>query len=178
MSIDQKYNFTSPRETVEVHLSDGRVIAGPRGGTLEEFFSIYLEKDLPPIVGAIVNGKLTELSFPVNMDVEVHPVTMEDADGMRFYRRSLTFILERAFHDLYPDAILTVDHSVTSGGYFCQVYRRSPLSKNELSQLEKRMRELVQEDIKFERMKISLKEGIEYFEGKGYHHLPSNSRQK
>ena len=169
MSINQKHKFTSPRETVEVHLSDGRVISGPRGGTLEEFFSIYQEKDLPPIVGAIVNGRLTELSYPVNMDVEVHPVTMEEADGMRFYRRSLTFILERAFHDLYPDAILTVDHSVTSGGYFCQVYRRSPLSKSELSQLEKRMRELVQEDIKFERMKISLKEGIKYFEDKGYH---------
>ena len=169
MDNEQLFEFTTPRETVEIHLSDGRVISGPRGGTLEEFFSIYQEKDLPPIVGAIVNGKLTELSYPVDMDVEVHPVTMKDADGMRFYRRSLTFILERAFHDLYPDAILTVDHSVTSGGYFCQVYRRSPLSINELSQLEKRMRELVNEDIKFERIKISLKEGIDYFEGKGYH---------
>ena len=169
MSKDLKFNFTAPREKVEIHLSDGRVISGPRGGTLEEFLSIYQEKDLPPIVGAIVNGKLTELSYPVNMDVEVHPVTMKDADGMRFYRRSLTFILERAFHDLYPDAILTVDHSVTSGGYFCQVYRRSPLSINELSQLGKRMRELVKEDIKFERMKISLNDGIKYFEEKGYH---------
>jgi uridine kinase len=169
MNVDKKFIFTSPRKDVEIHLSDGRVISGSRGGTLEEFFSILQEKDLPPIVGAIVNGKLTELSYPVNMDVEVHPVTMEDADGMRFYRRSLTFILERAFHDLHPDAILTVDHSVTSGGYFCQVYRRSPLSKNELSQLEKRMRELVNEDVKFERMKISLEEGIKYFEERGYH---------
>jgi uridine kinase len=168
MSKDLKFEFTNPREKVEIHLSDGRVISGPRGGTLEEFLSIYQEKDLPPIVGAIVNGRLTELSYSVNMDVEVHPVTMEDADGMRFYRRSLTFILERAFHDLHPDAILTVDHSVTSGGYFCQVYRRSPLSKNELTQLEKRMQELVKEDIKFERMKISLDEGISYFKEKGY----------
>ena len=124
MNSEPKFEFVTPRENVEIHLSGGKIISGPRGGTLEEFFSIYQEKELPPIVGAIVNGKLTELSYPVTMEVEVQPITMKDADGMRFYRRSLTFILERAFHDLHPDGILTVDHSVTSGGYFCQVYRR------------------------------------------------------
>ncbi|MFV1948785.1 MAG: nucleoside kinase, partial [Anaerolineales bacterium] len=100
--------------------------------------------------------------------VQVHPITMEDADGMRFYRRSLTFLLESAFHDLHPDAILTVDHSVTSGGYYCQVYRRSPLTAQELSVLEKRMRDLVKDNIIFERLKVSLQEGIEIFNKKGY----------
>jgi uridine kinase len=102
------------------------------------------------------------------MDVDVHPITMGDSDGMRFYRRSLTFLLERAFHDLHKDAILTVDHSVTSGGYFCQVFRRSPLTTAELTELEKRMRKLVKDDIRFERLKVSLQEGIEYFEERGY----------
>jgi uridine kinase len=87
---------------------------------------------------------------------------------MRFYRRSLTFLLETAFSDLFPDAILTVDHSVTSGGYFCQVYRRSPLSDEELDQLETRMRELVNENIPFERLQVSLEEGKEYFQKLGY----------
>jgi uridine kinase len=160
--------FVDPRDTVELHLSNGEVISGPRGSTLQTFFKLLEQRGLPPIVGAIVNGKLTELSFPVTMDVQVHPVTMEDADGMRFYRRSLTFLLESAFHDLQPDAILTIDHSVTSGGYYCQVFRRSPLTAEELSLLEKRMRELVDEDKKFERMQISLQEGIDIFNKQGY----------
>ncbi|MGB2962963.1 MAG: nucleoside kinase [Anaerolineales bacterium] len=168
MSSEQKFKFVKPREEVEIHLSNGEVISGPRGSTLEDYFSILQDSGLPPIVGATVNGKLTELSYPVTMDVEVHPVTMEESDGMRFYRRSLTFLLERAFHDLYSDAILTIDHSVTSGGYFCQVYRRSPLDAEELILLEKRMRELVEEDIRFERLKVSLQEGIKYFEERGY----------
>lgn len=157
-----------PRETVEIHLSKGEVISGPRGGTLEEYFKLLEEQGTPPIVGAVVNGKLTELSYPVMMDVKVQPITMEGSDGMRFYRRSLTFLLESAFSDLFPDAILTVDHSVTSGGYFCQVYRRAPLSEMELEQLDKRMRELVDANIKFERLRVSLEEGIDYFEKKGY----------
>jgi len=168
MNRRENYKFVEPKKDVEIHLSNGKVISGPRGSTLEEFLDLLEERGLPPIVGAVVNGKLTELSYSVEMDVEVHPITMESADGMRFYRRSLIFLLETAFSDLFPDAILTVDHSVTSGGYFCQVYRRSPLSDEELGQLEDRMRELVSANIPFERLQISLEEGIEYFRKLGY----------
>ncbi|HDD56067.1 MAG TPA: nucleoside kinase [Chloroflexi bacterium] len=168
MNRRENYKFVEPKKDVEIHLSNGKVISGPRGSTLEEFLGLLEERGLPPIVGAVVNGKLTELSYSVEMDVEVHPITMESADGMRFYRRSLIFLLETAFSDLFPDAILTVDHSVTSGGYFCQVYRRSPLSDEELGQLEDRMRELVSANIPFERLQISLEEGIEYFRKLGY----------
>jgi uridine kinase len=168
MTSRADYKFVEPSETVEIYLSNGEVITGPRGGSLEAFLALLEERGLPPIVGAVVNGKLTELSYSVNMDVEVRPITMESADGMRFYRRSLTFLLETAFSELFPDAILTVDHSVTSGGYFCQVYRRSPLSDQELDQLEEQMRKLVQENIPFERLQISLEEGREYFKKLGY----------
>jgi uridine kinase len=168
MANRDEFSFVEPSKDVEIHLSNGEVISGPKGGTLEEFLALLEERGLPPIVGAVVNGKLTELSYTVELDVEVHPITMETADGMRFYRRSLTFLLETAFSDLFPDAILTVDHSVTSGGYFCQVYRRSPLSDEELDQLETRMRELVNENIPFERLQVSLEEGKEYFQKLGY----------
>ncbi len=168
MSTPKEFEFITPSEKIEIHLSNGEVISGPRGRTLEEFFELLQARGMPPIVGAVVNGKLTELSFPVTMDGKVHPITMEDADGMRFYRRSLTFLLESAFHDLYPDAILTVDHSVTSGGYYCQVYHRTPLDTAEISALENRMRELVDEDIKFEKIKVSLEEGIKIFNNKGH----------
>lgn len=169
MAPDDTFKFVDPRNTVEIHLSNGEVISGPRGARLEEFLAPLDERGLPPIVGAIVNGKLAELSYPVKLDVEVHPITMETADGMRFYRRSLTYLLETAFLDLFPDAILTVDHSVTSGGYFCQVYRRSPLSEEELDQLENRMREYVDQNLPFERLEVSLEEGIAYFKKLGYH---------
>ena len=168
MASNNIFKFVESRNTVEIHLSNGEVISGPRGATLEEFLAPLEERGLPPIVGAIVNGRLAELSYLVKLDVEVDPITMESADGMRFYRRSLTYLLETAFLDLYPDAILTVDHSVTSGGYFCQVYRRSPLNEEELDHLENRMRELVDQNLPFERLEVSLEEGIDYFKKLGY----------
>jgi len=159
--------IVNPSPTVEVHLHDGRVLSGPRGASVGHFLQILKDHD-PPIVGAIVNRQLRELTYPIEIESHIKPVTMGQADGMRFYRRSLTFLLESAFVDLFPNAILTIDHSVTSGGYFCQVFDRSPLTEEDLSSLEKRMRELVKENIPLKRHTVPLTEAMDYFQKRGH----------
>ena len=94
--------FVEPRDTIEVYLPDGRVLQANRNSTLEDLLQVLPEWKKPPIVGAIVNGVLRELSHPLKMDAEVKPLNMADADGARIYRRSLNFLLEAAFQDLYP----------------------------------------------------------------------------
>jgi uridine kinase len=164
MSITKsKFEFVSPRQTVEIHLADGRAISGPRGAMVGEFLNAYIDPNLPPVVGAIVNGELRELTYPILMEAQVRPVTMGEADGMRIYRRSLTFLLDSAFHELFPEAVLNIDHSVSSGGYYCQVTQRPPLSPQELKQLEDRMREIVEADLPFEKRTAPLSEAIDYF---------------
>ena len=159
--------FVNPRPTVEVHLPDGRVLSGPRNAPVGEFLHALEDADTPPIVGAIVNHVLRELTYPVTMDALVQPVTMGEADGMRIYRRSLTYLLEASFNELFPDAILTVDHSVSSGGYYCQVSGRPPLTLKELKSLEDRMENLVKEDIPFCRKEVPLEEAVQYFKSCG-----------
>jgi uridine kinase len=120
------------------------------------------------LIAAIVNGDLRELTYPINIESRVIPVTMSDPDGARIYRRSLTFLLEMAFSDLFPDTTLFVDHSVASGGYYCQVTGRGPLSESELGTLKAHMQELVKANLPFERREVPLKEAIEYFHSRGY----------
>lgn len=168
MSESPKIQFVSPRSTIEIHLPDDRVISGPRGAAIVEFFNILEGYETAPIVGAVINGQLRELTFKLEMDAKVRPITMGEADGMRFYRRSLTFLLESAFSELFPNAFMTIDHSVSSGGYFCQVFNRAPLSETELARLKVRMRELIEADIPFTREEVPLEEAVGYFEKKGY----------
>jgi uridine kinase len=167
MIANEAFQLVEPRSSVEIQLPDGRVVAGPRNAPVGQFLKLVEDPEMPPVVGAVVNGELRELTFPVKMDSTVIPVTMGDADGMRIYRRSLTFLLEAAFDTLFPGAILTVDHSVASGGYYCQVSERSPLTKEELQRLEQTMRKLVEEDLPFRRQEVPLQEAIEYFKNKG-----------
>ncbi|MFC1878488.1 nucleoside kinase [Chloroflexota bacterium] len=161
------FQIVSPSENVEIYLPDGRVLSGPRNAKVGEFFRILPEKDDPPIVGAIVNGELRELTYPIKIDSHVRPVTMSQADGMRIYRRSLIFLLEASFDKCYPEAILKVNHSVSSGGYYCEVSGRPHLTEDEIKSLEAHMWELVEADQKFTRSQVPLPEAIAYFDKQG-----------
>ncbi|HNT23045.1 MAG TPA: nucleoside kinase [Anaerolineales bacterium] len=165
------FSLVSPSSTVEIHLPDDRVISGPRGAAIGEFLKVIQnteEGEANPIVGAVVNGELRELTYPIKMESRVKPVTMGESDGMLIYRRCLTFLLDAAFEELFPEAVLTVDHSISSGGYYCEVKQRPPLNEEELAQLEAQMRALVAADLPFLKREAPISEAIAYFQAKGY----------
>ncbi|MCX6054947.1 MAG: nucleoside kinase [Chloroflexi bacterium] len=157
----------SSRKTIEIILPDGRVYTGSRGSTLETLLKKLPEWDTPPIMGAIVNGELRELTYAIELDSRIRLVTMGDDDGARIYRRSITFLLEAAFEELFPQAQMTLDHSVSAGGYYCQVSGIENFSIEELTRVKERMQELVRENIQFMRKIVPLNEVINYFQLRG-----------
>ncbi|MBI5933251.1 MAG: nucleoside kinase [Chloroflexi bacterium] len=158
----KQFHLASSSSTVQIHLPDGRALAGPRGAKVGEFLEVVKKDFKAPIVAAVINNELHELTYPIEMESKVNPITMDSADGARIYRRSLVFLLEMAFAEFFPQAKLTIDHSLSSGGYFCQVSGRA-LSPSELDALDSHMRALVKEDIPFGRREIPLEEAVQYF---------------
>ena len=162
------YQTTVPRPTVEVLLPDGRILCGPRNRPIADFL-----KGLPewnqhdPVMGAVINGELRELTHPVEMDSRVQIIKMSHPDGSGIYRRSVTFLLEAAFEDTFPAADISIDHSLSSGGFYCSVINRGPLSEEELDAVEARMKELAAADLPFERRVVPLPDAIAYFQSKG-----------
>ena len=156
-------SLTPPSPTVQLHLPDGRVLTGPRGAKVGDFLRVVRDDFPAPIVAAIVEDELRELTFPIEMESRVQPITMDSADGARIYRRSLIFLLEMAFADLFPEDKLNIDHSVSSGGFFCQASGRDPLEQEELNQLELYLRDLIQADLPFVRKEIPIAEAVAYF---------------
>jgi uridine kinase len=166
---DKKHDvrFTNLNEEIQVHLPDNRVISGSRGIPVERFLNLIEGEDAPQIVGAVVNGALRELTYQIDIESKIAPVTMGTADGMRIYRRSLTLLLGAACEKLFPGVDLVVDHSVSFGGYFCRVLNRDALSEEELFCLKERMTELVEQDLVIERREVSINRAIKHFESTG-----------
>jgi uridine kinase len=163
-----------PRDTAQIWLEDGRVFEGPVGTPLEEF--IRAAGSDPgaadsgtrvPTVAALINNELRELTYRVESDIEVTPITMGHSDGFRIYRRSLAFLLVTAVHELFPEATIFVDHSLTFGGYFCQVEGRAPFTAGELARIEARMREMVDADEPIRKTRVPLSEAISLFRARG-----------
>ena len=160
--------ITQPAKNIEVHLPNGKTLSGPRGTQVGEFLAKAKDDFSAPIVAAIINNQIHELIFPIDIESHCQPVTMDTADGARIYRRSLVFLLEMVFAQLFPKGRLNIDHSVSSGGFYCEVTGRETLSQEELDSLKDHMKKLIREDHPFVRKEIPLQEAVEYFKQRGY----------
>ncbi len=157
-----KLDHTSDR--VQIYLESGKVISGPRGSLVGDLLSFVKEDYDAKIVGAVVNGSLRELTYAIDIESKVQPITMSSADGMRIYRRSLVMLLESAFFTKYPGRKIVIDHSVSFGGYFCRVDDGSPLTSEDLDTLDAEMKRLVELDLPIQRREVPLQDAIDYFE--------------
>lgn len=157
-----------PRRTVQARFPDGRIFEGPVGTPVEAFIRAAVPAEDIPIMAAIVNGKLRELSHPLSWDSSVQPLSMQTSDGLRIFQRSLTFVLVVAAHELFPEATIIVDHSIPTGGFFCEVAGRPPFSVEELAHLEQRMREIVRADEPIRKHVVPISEAVAVFQQQGY----------
>ena len=158
----------APRRTVQVHFPDGLTFEGPIGTPLAAFIQAAYPDIEPPIMAALVDGVLRDCSHPITQDVHARPIDTSTNNGMRIYQRSLSFVLVVAARELYPEARIIIDHSVTLGGFFCQVEGRPAFDDRELARIEARMREIVAADEPITRETVPVETAISLFASQGY----------
>jgi len=156
-----------PRQTAQVRFPDGRTFEAPVGTPVEQYVKAALGNGQVPVVAALVDGELHELTYPLRSDARVDPVFLSDSDGVRIYRRSLSFLLVTVVRELFPQVQIHVDYTLPFGGFFCQVRGREPFSAEELAQIEVRMREIVAQDALIAREPMPLDEAIAIFHARG-----------
>lgn len=140
---------------------NGQQMEVARGTRIEELVRDLEGKKGSQIVAAVVNNEIRELTFPIEQDSVITTVDLSSDDGIRIYQRSLKFLLIKAVHDLFPGRELQVRHSVRRGVFFEIVdYKVTPA---DVERLEKRMRELVDQDHKFIKKVVSIDEAREIF---------------
>ena len=125
-----------------------------------------------PVLAALVDHKLKELSFKIFFPHEVTFIGYNHPDGRRTYIRSECFLLQHAVRDLYPGKVLVVEHSLPSGLY-CELRDGSPggpafkPDAEGMERLRTRMREMVDADLPFTTEKIPSEEAEALFEAQG-----------
>jgi uridine kinase len=132
------------------------------GISLLELCAEYQKDYKSTIVAAKVNNDIKELSYHLYDNCEVEFIDLTDDDGMRIYRRSLSFILIKAVNDLFPDRKVIIGHSISKGIY-CEVKGDTTLTDDEVDSIKNRMKELVESKIPFVKKIMSIEEAKEVF---------------
>ncbi|MFP4429865.1 MAG: nucleoside kinase [Spirochaetota bacterium] len=113
-----------------------------------------------------VNNEITSLSYPLEVNARLEPVTIDSTEGRRVYRRSLCFLLAMAFHEIAPQMHLVIGHSL-GDSYYYTLGEEQTVDAATLAQVEKRMRSLVQEDLEITRCYLAYEDAIRSFEDRG-----------
>ncbi len=154
--------------TIKVRcLNNGVVHEIPRGTSLLQIADIFNVKLSYPILGALVNNCIEELSYEVYQPKKISFIDITHPDGMRMYLRSLSFILYKAVHDLFPHASLRINHNI-SKGYFCIInHMENELSDADILKIKARMLEIIKADIPFNNFVEETEVVIKKFEACG-----------
>ena len=117
-------------------------------------------------VAAKVDGKLVDMSHRLSSDASVEIVTSGDPEGLEVIRHSTAHLLAHAVKDLFPSAQVTIGPVIEDGFYYDFSFER-PFTPDDLSAIEKRMKQLSKKDIKVERQMISRDDATHKFEDIG-----------
>lgn len=165
--MNEQVRLSSPRETAQVTFPDGRTWEAPLGTPLETYVRAAYPDSPVPIVAAVVDGELRELTYLLKRDACVTPIFLSDSDGVRIYRRSLSFLLVTAVAELFPEAQVVVDYSVPFGGFYCRVLNREPFSPEDLRTIAAHMRRIVEEDAPITKERVPIADALALFQARG-----------
>lgn len=134
----------------------------------EDFQKAYAHR----IVLVNLNGnRLQELRRTLEKDCRIDFVTTADQIGHETYRRSMSFLLVKAVHDVggHENVERVRIHFSVSKGYFCTIEGKIKLDKSFLDAVAKRMRKLCEAKVPIEKRSVRTSEAVELFRKHGMH---------
>ncbi|MBI1236181.1 MAG: threonine--tRNA ligase [Alphaproteobacteria bacterium] len=148
---------------INVTLPDGAVRELPDGASpmdLAEGISKSLAKKA---IIAKVDGREWDLTRPLDGDARVELVTRDQPEALEVIRHDAAHILAQAVQELFPGTQVTIGPAIEDGFYY-DFARDEPFSTEDFEAIEKRMAEIVDRDLPFEREVWDRDDAIAHFE--------------
>ena len=115
---------------------------------------------------ALVNGEEYDLTRPILADATLELKMKEDA--INVLNHSCAHLLASAIKRLYPNAMFGVGPSIEEGFYYDVNLGDVKITEADLPKLEKEMKHIVSQNVKFERKEVSKQEALEVFKNDKY----------
>jgi threonyl-tRNA synthetase len=151
---------------ISVTLPDGSSRRLPAGSTPGEVAAQISPRLAKAAVAAVVDGKLVDLTFPLQKDSAVRIVTPDSPEALPLYRHSTAHLMAAAVTKLFPGAQCGIGPATDEGFFYDFVVDR-PFVPEDLDAIEKKMRELAAADLPYQRQMWPRDEAKRFFSQKG-----------
>src|SRR3954452_16600857 len=151
---------------VSITLPDGSVRSVP-AGTLVRGVAEEISPNLAKAaVAGVVDGKLVDLTYPLDRDAAVRIVTDRSPEALPLYRHSTAHLLAAAVTNLFPGVQCGIGPATDEGFFYDFVVPR-PFVPEDLEAIEAKMKELASQDLVYERQLWPRDEATAFFERRG-----------
>ncbi len=153
-------------ESIHIKLPDGSIKEVPKGTTALDVAKSISPRLADAALAAKANGDLIDLTRPLEKDTDLRLLKENDPEALEVYRHSSAHLLAAAVLELFPETKL--GHGpATENGFFYDFYRPTPFTPEDLEKIEKKMQELVQQNLPYAREFVDRTEGLARFKGEG-----------
>jgi len=153
-------------DTIQIKLPDGSVKEFPQGSTALDVAKSISPRLADTALAAKSGPDLIDLTRPLESDTDLRILTEKDVESLPVFRHSSAHLMAAAVLELFPETKL--GHGpATEEGFFYDFYRPTPFTPDDLIQIEKKMQELVQQDLPYAREFLPRAEGLEKFKSEG-----------
>ena len=147
---------------IEVTLPDGSKQAVTPGIRPIDIAQSISPRLADAAIVAKVDGELYDLTRPLEKSASLEILTNKDPEALRVYRHSTAHLLAAAVLELYPETQLGIGPPIESGFYY-DFDRATAFTPEDLEKIEKRMWEIQQRNLPYERIYTRKDEGLKKY---------------
>lgn len=127
------------------------------------FYEISKDIDMNNIMGFKIGNEVFSLDCKATNDCKIEFINTNDIIGNKIYKAGLKFLFEVALLETFPELEISYEHSVPRG-MLGVVSGNKILTQDDLNKIKSKMADLVEEDEKIEKINVSPKEAIKYYQ--------------
>ena len=151
---------------VTVTLPDGSSRVVPSGTPVCDIAAGISPRLAKAALAAAVDDRLMDLTFPLEQDARVRIVTPHSPEALGLFRHSAAHLLAAAVTNLFPGTQCGIGPA-TDEGFFYDFIVPRPFVPEDLEAIERKMRELVDQDLPYKRQLWPREEAKLFFSGRG-----------
>ena len=130
--------------------------------TIEELYRQH-QSSLPyTVLAAKVDNKIVSLGYKLRRECRVEFLDMRSQAASLIYQNSLILIYLKAVEDVLGKADVEVENAINKGLY-TEIKADRPLTVKDVRAIERRMRRIVEEDVRFVKEGLTKEEAVDRF---------------
>ena len=153
-------------ENIEITFLDGNKKQYPKNITGLEIAKSISSSLAKKSVIMLLDDQEQDIYLPIKKSAKLELITAQDERALEILRHDTAHLLAQAVKILYPETQVTIGPAIKDGFYY-DFSRKTPFTPEDLPKIEKKMRQLAEQNIAIKREEWQRDEAVKFFTEQG-----------